>query len=466
MQKIDDERLDGWKEIGDYLKRDVRSCIRWEQNLGLPVHRIDEDSPRSKVFALRSEIDHWLLRHNFDDVRERPKMRFHFWGNATAPVLIIGLLGIIVVIIALAADRRSFRGHSNSAKMNPSYCILKGQNLTFYNSADEFLWEKPVDNDLEQINDTYAGSTIRHNAGSFIQRGNNGVKIDFQDVDGDGLNEVLCYMHHRNQEERCVELFDHDGGRIWQKKPKFSPKYRIDYGQLFKLMQLEFEDIDGDDEPEIFTLWHHERRFPSMLLIYDLKGRELAEYANTGQMYFFWFRTITSDKKEILLSGTNNLLNGDAILAVLDCQKISSGLAPPYEIPEDLAQMQDALAVYLPIEPRRAFQKCYLRFKRNELCDIFERPWLFVNRVNADERSVLVNIDYGKRLDCSANFQFDARFRLLEVIPGGEMKAAVYPKLLREAKIEFSLRDFIEKCNKGVLYWDGEGWSERLVLFE
>ena len=32
-------RLDSWKEIGAYLKRDVTTVRRWEKREGLPVHR-------------------------------------------------------------------------------------------------------------------------------------------------------------------------------------------------------------------------------------------------------------------------------------------------------------------------------------------------------------------------------------------------------------------------------------------
>jgi len=52
--------LDSWKEISHYLNREIRTCQRWQKDLGLPVYRIDGKSPRSKVFAYKSEIDQWL----------------------------------------------------------------------------------------------------------------------------------------------------------------------------------------------------------------------------------------------------------------------------------------------------------------------------------------------------------------------------------------------------------------------
>lgn len=50
--------LSGWKEIGTYLKRGVRTVQRWE-HLGLPVHR-PMGKDRSAVTALAHELDAWM----------------------------------------------------------------------------------------------------------------------------------------------------------------------------------------------------------------------------------------------------------------------------------------------------------------------------------------------------------------------------------------------------------------------
>ncbi|HET9282769.1 MAG TPA: hypothetical protein VFR24_12475 [Candidatus Angelobacter sp.] len=52
-------RLDSWKEIAEYLKRDVRTAIRWEKDRGLPVHRVP-GGKRQAVFAYPDEINAWL----------------------------------------------------------------------------------------------------------------------------------------------------------------------------------------------------------------------------------------------------------------------------------------------------------------------------------------------------------------------------------------------------------------------
>jgi len=53
------QRLDSWKEIADYLGREVRTVIRWEKYRALPVHRLPGEK-RSAVYAYREEIDQWL----------------------------------------------------------------------------------------------------------------------------------------------------------------------------------------------------------------------------------------------------------------------------------------------------------------------------------------------------------------------------------------------------------------------
>ena len=49
-------RLDSWKEIAAYLKRDVTTVRRWEKREGLPVHRQLHER-RDSVYAYPIEID-------------------------------------------------------------------------------------------------------------------------------------------------------------------------------------------------------------------------------------------------------------------------------------------------------------------------------------------------------------------------------------------------------------------------
>ena len=90
------DRLDSWKEIAAYLKRDERTVRRWEKE-GLPVHR-KLHKKQASIFAYKAEIDAWW---NSDRQRleplERPTtrkraIRWLLAGLIGAGVLVLGAL--------------------------------------------------------------------------------------------------------------------------------------------------------------------------------------------------------------------------------------------------------------------------------------------------------------------------------------------------------------------------------------
>lgn len=53
------ERLDGWKQIAAYLKRDVSTVQRWERTERFPVRR-QMHRKLGSVFAFKNELDRWM----------------------------------------------------------------------------------------------------------------------------------------------------------------------------------------------------------------------------------------------------------------------------------------------------------------------------------------------------------------------------------------------------------------------
>src|SRR4051812_29740719 len=64
-----DDRLDSWKEIAAFLKRDVTTVQRWERREGMPVRRHVHDKMGS-VYAFRSELEAWSHRRDVPVVRD------------------------------------------------------------------------------------------------------------------------------------------------------------------------------------------------------------------------------------------------------------------------------------------------------------------------------------------------------------------------------------------------------------
>lgn len=88
------DRLDSWKEIAAYLKRDERTVRRWESE-GLPVRRHQHKS-RAAIFAYKSELDAWWandrkrLEAPQQALAENRRQRLFWPAAATAVVLVLG----------------------------------------------------------------------------------------------------------------------------------------------------------------------------------------------------------------------------------------------------------------------------------------------------------------------------------------------------------------------------------------
>jgi tetratricopeptide (TPR) repeat protein len=100
-----DDRLDSWKEIASYLRREVRTVQLWEKKEGLPVHRHFHTSQGS-VFALRSEIENWKRRVS----RECGNLEIEPIALASKPVREAGERITIYVLpfknVTVSSDRR------------------------------------------------------------------------------------------------------------------------------------------------------------------------------------------------------------------------------------------------------------------------------------------------------------------------------------------------------------------------
>lgn len=98
--------LESWKEISDYLRRSVKTCQRWELELGLPIHRLD-GTPNARVFAYPDELDRWIREklHPLETEAPRSVLVLRLkkgWVAAAAGVLVVfavaaGLAGRFLV---------------------------------------------------------------------------------------------------------------------------------------------------------------------------------------------------------------------------------------------------------------------------------------------------------------------------------------------------------------------------------
>lgn len=130
IREIPAERLDSWKEIAAYLKRDERTVRRWEKE-GLPVHR-KVHKKQASVYAYRAEIEAWWndgrqrLEHNEPDEPQKSVLRWIVAGLAT-----VGLASLILFGAGRALERmRASTSALAGAPEIRSLAVLPLENLS------------------------------------------------------------------------------------------------------------------------------------------------------------------------------------------------------------------------------------------------------------------------------------------------------------------------------------------------
>jgi TolB-like protein/tetratricopeptide (TPR) repeat protein len=101
------ERLDSWKEIAVYLKRDVRTVHRWEHAEGLPVHRHPHQR-RGSVYAFKAELDHWWSdgRSHLEPSADKRSV----WKSWARSIVLV-LFGLLVIAAGMLLLNRSALRH-------------------------------------------------------------------------------------------------------------------------------------------------------------------------------------------------------------------------------------------------------------------------------------------------------------------------------------------------------------------
>jgi len=121
-----DDRLDSWKEIAAYLKREIRTLHRWEDEEGLPIHR-HLHKERGSVYAYKSELDSWW--NNRRAVLERATVASDATQRPGRLKLISASVGLAMLLAAVAyfGERRMWPEHRPTKIM---LAVLPFENLS------------------------------------------------------------------------------------------------------------------------------------------------------------------------------------------------------------------------------------------------------------------------------------------------------------------------------------------------
>ena len=292
--------LTSWKEIAAYLDRDVRTCVRWEQRYGLPIHRLERDS-KAKVFAYKDQIDVWLAERSAGG-----KARSDGRGLASSLLRPLPIL-LALAGLAAAAYMLFFRAPSAASPSVPADFHIRGSELVITDQAGRELWHfnTRVQNLVSEEEYRTHFQDLEQGADYLISW----PHIKIIDLDGDSRPEVLFSVQTKfDIGEGTLICLDDRGRELW----RFAAgRELVIGGQTFRgeyrIFGFNAEDYDDDGALEVLVISHNKPDWPCQTVLIDAAGHREGEYWNAG--YFMDARAGDLDGDgdiEFVLSGVNN----------------------------------------------------------------------------------------------------------------------------------------------------------------
>ncbi|MBN1274251.1 MAG: hypothetical protein JXB26_18465 [Candidatus Aminicenantes bacterium] len=423
-----DNQIVGIKAIADYLDMSVRNIYYWEKKLGLPLHRIGEIGSR-RVFAYKDELDIWL-RNKDIRVLKRKKLKWLFIAVSIVAVFIV----LFIFVLKIRSNNRSMN--------SPELISVDKDIVQVRNSKGEVLW-------------TFRG---HHGLNDLVL----GKYVDLEDVDGDGLKEIIACTHELETNRFLVSFFDHNGTVLWRKS--VVPKYTFNneaYENFYRSGFVKFTKAN-QNIIHVISKWTHMARFPTIFACHDLNGNLLNQYLHVGIISdtVVFFDLNDDEIEEIIFSGTNNLLNGEGILGVLPVEGFR-GISPPYRIEPEYIEQNEQLKIYIADKMERGNQFMYLRFKKP---DFLQKYSVFYNNVKIryiSRNQIHVALTSWffepEKIPLGVDYIFNNKFQLIQVLPQPELKSN-YSELLRNKDIDIPLEELLEFFKSNVYLWQNDLW--------
>ena len=424
-----DNLLRSWKEISAYLGCDIRTCHRWEDKRGLPVHRAEGGETKSPVFAYRDELDAWF-RDTFRDgnhakdkaAKGKPWLK---WAAAGTAVLV--LAGAFLLIRAGRTRRQ------------PADFAIDGSILIVLDKQKHELWR--FDTKLEGLmpENFFRGEfqSLSHDTGNAFP------SIVIRDINGDGDTEVLFAPKNKSEitGQGRLYCFDRNGKKTWWFDAGrelecggkvFSPDYRIP--------GFVCHDLNGDGRLEILVFAYQRPDWPCQMAVLDSSGGKVGEFWNAGYLSYLAFTDLDGDgREELIVVGVNNEYKGGC-LAVFDTRRIS-GASP-----------QTGEYACQEYEPGSELYYLTVPYTDVSAAMGFVVQGLNYAFITGNDR---ISATYGSGL----YYEFDFGLACAQVYPGHSYET-LHSEMVKEGKLTSVLNaEYFRKYREGVRYWNGSAWT-------
>jgi hypothetical protein len=315
MARPNDGRLDSWKEIAEYLRRDERTVRRWEATRSLPVHRVPGKGRRA-VYAQKSEIDAWLQKGgavstpdepaplNLPTSISEPTPKSSWASRLGGYRVVAASVCLIVLVLAVFAIRS--RGDVEIGSVT-----FSGMELLAWSNG-KVAWSYNFGQPLRALNAFYFDG-----------------KIQIVDLKGDGHKVIvvgvpLIRFENGTSSTDAIYCFSMDGKVLW----RHSFDERIHFGGEDAGPRWELFHIAVTHESGRPTIWATLCSFPTSVgILYkiDANGNPTKYFVNYGHLRPI--NSVRTPEGEFLLTAGVNNETSEGILAVLS-ETEPSGRSP------------------------------------------------------------------------------------------------------------------------------------------
>ena len=427
-------RLESWKDISQYLKRDIRTCQRWEKELGMPVYRLEQSS-RSRVLCYAEELDEWLQKKLTDGqvmANGRSSVRF---SDPRVFFVVIPLVLFIASAIVFTQLQR------------PSRAVdfrLFDSTLLFLDEHDRVLGE--FDTQVKTLEDEthYRG----HFQKKLFQGQHNYLpNLIIGDIDANPGSEALfSYLTTDDSRENTLLCMTESGDLLWD----FRAGENAVFGdgdhaaEDFSITGIDLIDVDHNGVFEILVISNSRSSFPSQVCLLDSNGKTLGTYWHAGRINDYHFCDVDQDgQDDIILAGANREFRKPCMV-VLDPHHMNGSS------PQNENEYRYAWNTLYP-------EKHYLLFP-SKAYDLIGHQQRAIQRISLTDSAsswiVLENV---------ITFRLDFRLELSDV--GFNMRfLADYKDAERKGSIpdDFDLEKSI--FEEGIAYHNGQEWAQTSTM--
>ena len=426
-------RLDSWKEIAEYLGRDVRTAMRWAKSHGLPVRRVAGGKARS-VFAISSEMDAWLAGRPIDTPAGAPEP-----AAATIPA------EPTIPTLAPPPERRRISRGRAAALAFASIGVAAAIGLSTVSTR------YPV-----RVSATATGVAVVDNRGTerIVHAFDPAIDTLFAktplitDLDADGTPDVMVgisyYDDVPNKSVRSGELLHiaPDGGVRW--RFAFDDRLRFRDGTFTGPWGLTDWQVGPTASPsQIAVAAHDTTWWGSMAAVIDHTGRRISTFVNPG-----WIESLLwLDRERLAAAGFSNARNA-AMLAIVDSRRALTQAPGSDGTPFHCSACPSDAPLFYAIFPRSELNVLTAsRFNRAQVA------W-------SGDRLLVTTMEIaGNPLAATALYEFDRDLQLVRA-----RYSDVYWDTHRRLELEGRLTHSRETCPEregpaSVHQWSAAGWQ-------